>query len=203
MPFFVAVRYEAWPDRLESLLEVIRGDFAASPTSQPSRRFARVFQHLENPARLLAMEEWQNQADFERHTNARAYAEALAACGPAPRANALERLQHYRHMPHPPSALACITLSSPPDRAPEVEDFVCDEERRDALDASGLVLRAVYRVVGTAGRLLVLHGWRSLDDLDRYFATSARSLAELLEATGASSDQFTGQMAAQFSWLES
>jgi quinol monooxygenase YgiN len=202
MPFFVAVHYEAWPDRLPSLLDVIRGDFAASASSQPGRRFARLFQHLDDPSRLLAMEEWQNQAEFDRHADGSAYADALAACGPAPVADALERLQHYRHMPHSPSALACVTLAAPEDRAPEVERFICDVQRREALVAAGLVLRAVYRVVGAPGRLLVLHGWRTLDDLDRYYATSARGLAEMLEANGATSEQFTGQMAAEFSWLE-
>jgi quinol monooxygenase YgiN len=203
MPFFVAIHYEASPDRLDSLVEAIRNDFAASPTLQPGRRFARLFQHLQDPARLLAMEEWQSQPDFERHLQDAAYADALASCGPTLRADALERLQHYRHMPHLPSALSCITLSTSLDRAADVEGFICDDERRDALVAAGLVLRAVYRVVGSPGRLLVLHGWRSFDDLERYLATSEHSLAELLETTDASIERFTGQMAAQFSWLES
>jgi hypothetical protein len=49
----------------------------------------------------------------------------------------------------------------------------------------------------------VLHGWRSLDDLERYFSSSAHGLTEMVTRTGASIEQFTGQMAAQFSWLES
>jgi hypothetical protein len=106
-------------------------------------------------------------------------------------------------MPHSPSALACTTLSTPLDRADEVESFICDDERRDALVAAGLVLRAVYRVDGRPGRLLVLHGWRSLDNLERYFETSAHSLAEMATSAGASIDQFAGQIAAEFSWLES
>jgi quinol monooxygenase YgiN len=203
MPFFVAVQYTAQPDRLASLLDVIRADFAASPTLQPGRRFARLFQHLSDPGRLLAMEEWQTRADFERHAHGAAYTETLAAHGPPPVADALERLQHYRHMPHPPSALACITISTPMDRAAEVESFICDDERREALVAAGLVLRAVYRVMDTPGRLLVLHGWRSMGDLENYFTTSARSLAAMLDKNDASIEQFTGQMTAQFSWLES
>jgi quinol monooxygenase YgiN len=203
MPFYVAVHHQALPGRLEQLLTTIKADLAASPTSQPGRRFTRVFEQLHEPARLLSIEEWLSQGDYERHAQSPAYVEAIRACGAPPRAEALERLQMYRHMSRPPSALACATLTTPLDRAAGVESFICDEERREALVATGLVLRAIYRVIDSPGRLLVLHGWRSREDLDRYLASTARATVATLAARGVSIEQFTGQMAAQFSWLES
>jgi quinol monooxygenase YgiN len=202
MPFFVAVHHQVLPDHRERRVETIRNDFAAAPVSQPGRRFARLFEHLHDQSRLMAFEEWQNESDFERHEQAPAYVEALAASGPPPRPEPMTRLQLYRHMPHRPSALACTAVSTPLDRAADVESFICDEERRDALIVEGLVLRAVYRMVGSPGRLLVLHGWRSLDHLERYLGGSALVTASTLAAHGASLDQFAGRVAAEFSWLE-
>ena len=201
MPFFVVVQYQARPDRLDALLALLRDDLAGSVTAHPGRRFARVFQHDREPWRLLGIEEWQQQQEFQRHAEAPAYVEALAACGPLPENSALERLQHYRHMPHQPAALACTTLVTPADRADDVERLVCDVERRDALVAGGLALRAVYRLDGVAGRLLVLHGWRTRADLEAYVATGERNAISSLVPTGTTVEQFTGEMVAQYSWL--
>jgi len=202
MPFFVAVNHQVRPGCREQRVETVRTDFAASPVSHPGRRFARLFEHLTDETRLLAFEEWQTPTDFERHQCSPGYVEAIEVSGPAPRFDVLERLQHYRHMPHSPSALACTAISTPPDRAGEVEEFICDEERRDALVAGGLVLRAVYRVVGSANRLLVLHGWRSMEQLERYLSGSAVATTATLAARGATPDQFAGKIAAEYSWLE-
>ena len=69
--------------------------------------------------------------------------------------------------------------------------------------AAGLVLRAVYRVVGGSGRLLVLHGWRSLELLERFLSGPAISTTATLAQLGATMDQFAGRIAAEYSWLES
>lgn len=202
MPFFVAIHHQVHPGRRALRVETVRNDLASSPVSHPGRKFARLFQHLHDETVLLAMEEWQSQAEFERHERAPAYVDALRASGPPPRVDVLERLQHYRHMPHSPAALACTAITPAPSRADEVESFICDEERRDALVAAGLVLRAVYRVVGSTGRLLVLHGWHSTEQLEGYLNDAAVATAATLAARGAALYQFAGQIAAEYSWLE-
>jgi hypothetical protein len=106
-------------------------------------------------------------------------------------------------MPHLPAALLCVTVTGPADRADEVEDVICDRQRREVLLAEGLVLRAVYRVPARPGRLLILHGWRGHDDLLDYLATHEHSLAATLAPIGAQVRQFTGEIAAEFSWLAS
>jgi quinol monooxygenase YgiN len=202
MPFFVAIYHQAFPGLRDRRAETIRTDYAASSATQPGRKFARLFEHLTDESQLMAFEEWQDQATFERHVRSPAYAEAIMASGPPPRPEQMARLQHYRHMPHRPAALACTAVSSPPDRAAEVETFICDEERRDALVAEGLVLRAVYRLVASPERLLVLHGWRSVEHLERYLTGTAMATAATLATHGATIDQFAGRVAAEFSWLE-
>lgn len=202
MPYFVAVHHQVHPGRREQRVHTIRGDFAASPGAHPGRRFARLFQHLHDRTRLLAVEEWEDQSAFERHDRSPAYVESLERSGPAPRVDVLERVQHYRHMPRSPAALVCTAISSPAERTGEIENYICDDERREAVVASGLVLRAVYRVAGDTARLLVLHGWQSVDHLERYLAESAPSTASALAARGASLDQFAGTIVAEFSWLD-
>jgi hypothetical protein len=101
------------------------------------------------------------------------------------------------------TALACAIVSASTERVAEVERFICDDQRREALIAEGLVLRAVYRIAEQAGRLLVLHGWRADADLRAYVAKGERDPGAALSTTGARAEQFTGRIVAQFSWLES
>jgi quinol monooxygenase YgiN len=203
MPFFVAVHHTVHPGQRVHRIQAVRNDFAASTKSFPARRFARLFEHLHDRTRLLAFEEWHSKPEFEQHQSAPTYVQEIAESGPEPRHAALERLQHYRHLPHSPAALACTAISSPPERASEVERFICDDERRDALVAAGLALRAVYRTVGGESQLLVLHGWRTLELLEQYLADAAPAMAASLATYGATLDQFAGQIAAEYSWLES
>jgi quinol monooxygenase YgiN len=202
MPFFVAVHHDLDPGRLDERIAAVRSDFARSPLAFPGRRFARVFAHLHEPTRLLGIEEWRNRDEFERHQASPSYLETLSASGPSPRSEALERLQYYRHLPHRPAALACTGIVVRPEWAGDVESFICDDQRRDVLITAGLVLRAVYRVAGSSGHLLVLHGWRSLEHLERYLGTLAVSLSATLAEYDATLDQFAGRVVAEYSWLD-
>lgn len=201
MPFFVAIRHQARQHQRETLLAFIREDFAASARAA-RRKFARLFQHVERPDILMAFEEWQEREDFEAHLRSPGYREALDACGLPPQPMPLERLQYYRHMPRPPTALTCTLLASAPEDAATIEAYVCEHERQRSLAASGLVLRAVYRVSEPARQLVLLHGWQTIEDLTRYAATDEPAATRALVEAGATLDRFTGQIAAEYSWLD-
>jgi len=48
---------------------------------------------------------------------------------------------------------------------------------------------------------VVLHGWRTQDDLRAYSATGEQALSDALAPLDTSAERFRGQFAAQFSWL--
>lgn len=199
MPFFVAVQYRAWPEHREALRAAIRSDLSRV---NPGLKFARVFQHLLEPDRFLAFEEWQSPAEYQHVREAPAFLALVGAFGPPPHADGLERLQLFRHLPHRPVALACVNLTTPPDRAEAVEELVCGDAQRETLVGAGLVIRAVYRVIEQPGRLLVLHGWRTVAHLEQYQRTVAGDTLAALAAHGTMVDPFIGEIAAEFSWLE-
>jgi quinol monooxygenase YgiN len=177
----------------------IRSDLS---TAYPGLKFARVFQHLTEPDDFLAFEEWETQAEYQRAREAPGWLESLAGYGPPPHADRLERLQMYRHLLHRPVALACVSLTTPLDRADAVEELICGDAQREVLVGAGLVIRAVYRVIGEPGRLLVLHGWRSVAHLEQFQQTVAEEILDALAAHGTVIEPFVGALAAEFSWLE-
>lgn len=104
-------------------------------------------------------------------------------------------------MPHQPTALACTTIAARAEHADEVERFICDGERRDALVDGGPAIRAVDRLDGIVGDLLVLHGWRTCSHLESYRASSRRIIGVRLADVGTAVEPSTGEMIAQCSWL--
>jgi hypothetical protein len=60
----------------------------------------------------------------------------------------------------------------------------------------------VYRVGEDGGRLLVVHGWQSIEDLERFRAGDRPRYEARLREPGATIDRLTGAVAVQYSRLE-
>jgi len=87
MPFIVVVQYHARPGHVDDLVALIRADFVASPTARPGRRFARLFQDVDEPAQANGLERLQHYRQMPRAPTALSCA-MLAA--PAHRLDAVE-----------------------------------------------------------------------------------------------------------------
>jgi len=199
MAFFVAIHQEAWPDRLEQLLSTIREHLAASLRVHPGRRSTRVFQRLGRPTQLLALGLWDTQAAFEQFRSSRTFVETIAVCGPPPRVEVLDQLRFFERMEHRAAVMACSTLTAPPANAAAVEATLLGEQHRAVERVEGLVCREVYRARDTAGHILLVHSWRSLADLERFRVGESVRGAAALQELGATTERFTGALAAEFS----
>jgi heme-degrading monooxygenase HmoA len=199
MPFFVAIHQEAWPERLESLLATIRGNLAASRILHPGRQGTRLFQRIGQPTHLLSISEWDAEEHFERFRHSAVFVETNAVSGPSLRIEPLERLRLLQRMDRRAVVVACATVTAPPERAAEVEAVLLSEEHRAVERADGLIFREVFRSRAVVGHLLLVHGWASLAHLDRFRASeSLRGEAALLQL-GATTERFTGEIAAEYS----
>jgi len=202
VPFFVAVYQEVSSDRLDEILATMRGDFATSRRMHPGRRTTRVFQRLNYPTHLLALGEWDSQADYERLRRTEAYQRVTERADPPASIEYLTRLRHFARLAVPPAIVGCVTIAAPPERAAAVEAFILDDVRHVVEGAPGLAAHEAYRVGEEGGRLLVVHGWRSIEDLERFRAGEPERYEARLRELGASTDRLTGVVAEQYSRLE-
>jgi quinol monooxygenase YgiN len=203
VPFFVAVYQEVSADRLEEVLATMRGDFATSRRMHPGRRSTRVFQRLNYPTHLLALGEWDSRADYDRLRQTDAYQQVTERAEPPASIEYLTRLRHFARLAVPPAIVGCVTITAPRENAGALEAFVLDEARHVVEGAPGLVAHEVYRVGENGGRLLAVHGWRSIEDLERFRAGERQGLERRLGELGASTDRLTGVVAVQYSRLDS
>jgi len=202
MPFFVAVDQEFSPRALDRTLTTIQADFASSRAFHPGRRHTRVFQRLNQPNRLLTIGEWEHQADYERLRQSPRYRELVVCADPPATIETLTRLRYFARMSTQPSVVACIQMSAPAHAAEALRAYILRETLGQIVQAPGLLAHEVYQVGATPGTLLVVHGWRTLDDLERFVAEDTGAYNLVFAELGVELTRFTGAIAAQFSRLD-
>jgi len=203
VPFFVAVFREVYPDGLDHVMSAVRGDLAASRRLHPGRRDARIFQRLNTPTDLLEIAEWDRQADYEQIRYAARCRAPDQEAVPSTRTEYLTRLRLFARMSAPAVIVGCTMLTAPPEHADALGTFVLGEVPHGDDAPPGLVTHEVYRVGAEDRRFLVVHGWRTLEDLERYRAANRARYVETYQALDATADRFTGVVAAELSRLES
>ena len=77
------------------------------------------------------------------------------------------RLRYYARMSTRPSIVACSTMSVPDHAAEALRAYVLRETPSQIVQAPGLLTHELYQVGARPGALLVVHGWRTLIDLER------------------------------------
>jgi quinol monooxygenase YgiN len=199
MTFFVAIYQEVLPDRVQGLLSTIRSSLTSARAAHPGRQRVRVFQRLGQPAHFLSLGEWESQAAFERDRASFSFLEADDASGPAASVEYFQRLHQFVRMEQRPAVVACATISAPAERRPDVEAFLRGAAQHDVVNTAGLTSRELYRSISTAGRLMVVHGWRSIADLERFRTSDVPLIETTLTRLGASVERFTGEITAQYS----
>jgi len=187
---------------LDRVLADMRGDFAASRRENPGRRSARVFQRLDAPTELLAIGEWDSQADYERLRASPAYATDTVAATPPARIEYLQRLRTFARMATAPLVYSCVTLEAPPEHARELEPHLLRDMSSAIEWSPGLISREIYRIGEAPGRVLIVHGWRSMDDLDAFRRDATAQHDGWLNERQVRITMFAGAMAAQYLRLD-
>ncbi|MGE3911383.1 MAG: antibiotic biosynthesis monooxygenase [Chloroflexota bacterium] len=199
MTFFVAVLQEVKPELLDRVLATMRGDFATSRRRHPGRRSSRIFQRLNQPNVLIALAEWDTQADYEALRRTPAYQQITLNADPPARIEHLTRLRSFIRMVTSPAVVGCAALTTPAEHAADLEAYMLGDVRHGVEAAPGLVGHEIFRVGNQPGHLLVVHGWRSIEDLERFRRTDGLTFEGRLSALRVVTERFTGVVAAQYS----
>jgi len=199
--YFVAMFQEAWPNRLDQLLETIRQSLASAPSLHPGRRTTRLFQRLGQSTQLLSVSEWTDERAFEQYRDWSVFVGTRAQTGPPPRIEPLVPLRRFERMEQRVALASCVTVTAPPESVASLRDFLLRDAHDSVKTVPGLVSREVYGVRHTPGQFLVVRSWTSLADLERFRATDAADLDRTHVRLGARIDRFTGALAAELSLL--
>jgi quinol monooxygenase YgiN len=198
---FVAIHQEAWPTRLSELLATIRQSLALAPTLHPGRRTTRLFQRLGRPTQLVAVSEWSDEGAFDQFRRWPVFVKTVAVCGPPPRIEPLVALRRFERMEQRSVVASCVTITTSAEREADVRDYLLREAHQRVTSQHGLVSREVYQSRVVPGRFLIVRGWSSLADLERFRATDAPEVYEGHRRLGTTVERFTGALAAELSLI--
>ncbi|MGE3269370.1 MAG: antibiotic biosynthesis monooxygenase [Chloroflexota bacterium] len=205
MPFFVAVYQHLPPDRLQAALASMRSRYASSRTSAPGRQRFLVFQRLNEPASLLSVSEWASQASYESHDDSPTPPSSEGADDQPPAVEHLQLLHLFVRMNQCASVFACITVTAPAETAAQVEAYLRGDMQQRLVRAPGLASRELFQVhadQSLSARFLIVHGWCSITDLERFRAEDVPHIEAAFRRFGATYDRFTGQIAVEYSVLD-
>ena len=195
MSFLVTVEQRVPPERLVGHLDAAH---LVMERSKRGRIHSRIFQSLQDAGHLLSVGEWEGAADFEQFLRDPVVQAEVVRADPPARISTLRRLRLFQRMGHRIEAVACVIATCDEEEADGLEDFVLSWSRREIDPSDGLVSEEVYRMGDRGVRFLIVHGWRTLEHLERFRASSMAQTDAAFAAHGVSMERFMGRVAAEF-----
>jgi hypothetical protein len=102
----------------------------------------------------------------------------------------------------PAAVVGCVIMNGPAESAEELEAFMLSDVRFGVETAAGLVTHEVYRMGSGDCRLLVVHSWRTIEDIERFRAGDRQVYVQTLKRLGVTTERLTSVVAAELSRLE-
>jgi quinol monooxygenase YgiN len=187
------------PGRVEELVAQSERAFRDRAGLAASRRQAWYFQGLDDPELFLYVGEWDSREAFESYARERHAPgfEDLFVCWPQYRY--CRALGYYERVMERVGAVGSFLLQTRPEAAPalvaELERMGREEVRPRA---PGLLGYYIYGDLGDPGRLMVVHTWATVENLQRVRAAQAGEWFARLRAQGAQATLFNGVTRAAF-----
>jgi heme-degrading monooxygenase HmoA len=197
--YFVAIHQEAWPDRVGELLSAIRHSLASASALHPGRRTTRLFQRLGRPTQLVSVSEWRDEAAFEELRQSAQFVKTNVVCGPPPRIDPLVPLRRFERMEQRIAVASCVSVTASVEQLAAVRAYMLRDADWSIATQTGLISREVYQVRDEPRRFLIVRGWSSMADLERFRRAEAAEHDEVHRRLGSNVERFTGSLAAELS----
>ena len=159
--------------------------------SRPSReeRVVRLYQHVDDPARLLYLAEWDSREAFE------AYRQSTPMPGFQQSAvyRFYRRLALFERVLTAVPIIAADIVDGPAETHAARQDLALAYHRSEVRDRSGLVLLHVHTALDPPPGLLVISGWETTTQLQQADQGAERTMLDRLVATGGTARRFVGR----------
>ena len=161
------------------------------------RRFARLFQHVDDPTWLLYLGEWESRAAFEAYQATAPQPATLAQYRQPPTCRVYRRLALFERMLVPVTlTYADLVIGAPASHATR-RDLALAYHRASRPSQPNLALLAIYEALDDPAGLAIVSGWQAPGPLVRQRTAPDSALVAELRATGATVEQFVGRALAE------
>jgi len=185
------------PGHENAIMDIAQGQLALPSSSVVGRRFARLFQGLEDPTRLLYVADWESPEAYD------AYARGMPMPGrpeqyvQPPTRRYFRSLTAFERVLAPIGVASAVIVDGPAETHVFRRDLGLAFQQVVIHDRPGLVLLTLYEAVEPPAGLLMLAGWESVQAFEEAFATAQPKLVDQLVQAGGVARRFLGRVFAE------
>ena len=181
----------------EAIVGIALRQLVLPPSSVAGRRFARLFQHFDDPTRLLYIAEWESSEACN------AYAQTMPMPGTPDQYVQLPTLRYYRSLTSfermlvPIGVASAVIVEGPADTHLTRRELGLAYHHIVVHQRRGLILLALYEAIAAPPGLLILAGWESMDAFQTAYDSEGPKLVDQLVAAGGVAQRFLGRVRAE------
>jgi quinol monooxygenase YgiN len=181
------------PDEVEAMIQRSIEQVSLPSGSVAGRRLARLYQRVDDPARLLYLAEWSSREAFEAYrrpaptTGTPDPIERLPAC------RLYQRLALFERVLTPVPIVHATIVEGAAETHTARRDVALAYHRSGVRGRTELVLLQVHEAIDGVPGLLIVSGWEGIAPLPRAGQDLEQALLDQLAASGGTTQRFVGR----------
>jgi quinol monooxygenase YgiN len=185
------------PEHADPIIQQALEQLSLPSSTVAGRRFARLYQRVDDPARLLYVGEWESRAAFETYRASARQPGTPEQHQQPPILRAYRRLALFERMLSSVGLAYAAIADGPPASHAARRDLALAYHRASLRGHAGLVLLMIHEAIDDPSGLLIVSGWQPDAPLTQATPSPDDGLIEQLRATGATVEQFVGRTLAE------
>jgi quinol monooxygenase YgiN len=187
------------PGQAEAIVQRAIEQLSLPSSTVVGRRVARLYQHVDDPARLLYLAEWDSREAFEAYRQTAPMPGTPDQFQVLPVCRFYHRLALFERMLSPVQVAYADVVDGPAQTHAVRRDLALAYHRANVRDRSSLALLMIHETADDPTGLLIISGWDATMPLQRSGTDPDLALIQQLAATGATVEQFVGRAVAETS----
>lgn len=181
------------PDQTEAVVQQAIEQLSLPSQRVAGRRFARLFQHGDDPAWLLYLAEWTSREAYDAYRQAAPMPGLPDRFQQPPSTRFYQRLALFERVLTPVARVSVDLVDGPAASHPIRRDQALTYHRSNAHAQPELVLLQVHEALDAEPSLLIVTGWGTAHPSQQHGQTIEQELLDRLIANGGTVRRFVGQ----------
>ena len=173
--------------------------FSLPSGSVAGRRFARLYQHADDPAWLLYLAEWSSREAFETYRQSTPMPGTPEQFQRLPACRTYRRLTLFERVLTPVAVVHVAVVDGPAESQVARRDLALAYHRSNVRGRPELALLQVHEALDGGPGLLVISGWAAVEPPPGAGQDAERALLDRLLASGGTVERFVGRVLAETS----